>query len=87
MQLIHYRGFADTGITGDEHELGGALGHDPVKGREQGVDLALPPVQLLRDQQSVRSIVRAQRKRVDATMRLPFRQAPPKIGFESSAVW
>src|ERR1700733_16240570 len=46
MQLVDYRRFADTGITGDEHKLGCAAGHDPVEGREQRVDLALPPVQL-----------------------------------------
>ena len=83
VQLVHYRGFADAGITGDEHEFGGALGHDPVERRKQRIDLALPPVQLLRDQQSVRRVVRAQREWIDATMRLPFRQAPPKIGFQA----
>ena len=83
VQLVHHRGFADAGITGYEHELRRTLGHDPVEGREQGVDLALPPVQLLWDQQSVRRVVRAQRERIDATMRLPFRQAPPKIGFQA----
>jgi hypothetical protein len=57
-----------------------------VEGREQGVDLALSPVQLLSDQQSVRRAVRAQRKWIDATVRLPFRQAPPKIGFQAARV-
>ena len=47
VQLVHHGGFADAGITGYEHELGGTLGHDPVEGRKQSVDLALPPVQLL----------------------------------------
>ena len=54
VQLVHHGGFADAGITGYEHELGGTLGHDPVEGRKQSIDLALPPVQLLWDQQSVR---------------------------------
>jgi len=34
VQLIHYRGFADAGMAGDEHELQGAVRHDPVKGSE-----------------------------------------------------
>ena len=83
VQLVHDGGFADAGITGYEHQFRCALGHDPVEGREQGVDLALPPVQLLRDQQPVRRVVGSQRKRIDAAMRLPFRQAPPKIGLQA----
>ena len=59
------------------------MGHDPVEGREQGLDLALAPVQLLRDQQPVRRVPRAQRERVDAAVRLPFRQAAPQIGLEA----
>ena len=31
--------------------------------------------------------MRAQRERIDAAMRLPLRQAPPKIGFRPEAVW
>ena len=59
------------------------FGHDPVEGREQGVDLALPAVELLRDQQPVRHVVSAERERVDAAMRLPFRQAAPEIGLDA----
>src|ERR1700756_3760256 len=53
VQLVHHRRFADAGITGYEHELWRTLSNDPVEARNQGIDLALPPVQLLRDQQSV----------------------------------
>ena len=60
---LHHRGLADAGIAGDEHEFRCAVGHDAVEGCEQGVDLALPPVELLRDQQPVRGVVRAQRER------------------------
>ena len=59
------------------------MGHDPVEGRKQGIDLAFPPVQLLWDQQTVRRVVRAHRDWIDATMRLPFRQTPPKISFKA----
>jgi len=53
VQLVRHGGFADAGKTGYEHEFGGTLGHDPGKRRKQSIDLALPPVQLLWDQQSV----------------------------------
>src|ERR1700756_5204424 len=52
VQLIHHRGFANAGITRYEHKLKRTLTH-PVEGRKQGIDLALTPVQLLRDQQPV----------------------------------
>ena len=68
VQLIHHRRFADTGIPGYQHQLGGALRHHPVECRKQSIDLALPPVQLLGYQQSVRQVVRAQREWIDATM-------------------
>src|SRR5246127_5469537 len=52
VQLIYHRGFANAGITRYEHKLKRTLTH-PVEGRKQGIDLALTPVQLLRDQQPV----------------------------------
>src|SRR5579864_6852645 len=52
VQLVHHGRFANTGITRYEHKLKRTLSH-PVEGRKQGVDLPLPPVQLLRDQQLV----------------------------------
>ena len=58
MQLVHYRRFADTGIPGYQYELGGSLRHHPVERRKQSIDLALPSVQLLGYQQSVRRVVR-----------------------------
>jgi hypothetical protein len=49
VQLVHDRRFAGTGIARDEHKFRCAVDHDPVERREQRVDLALPPVPLLRD--------------------------------------
>ena len=57
--------------------------HDPIECREERLDLAFPPVQLLGDQQPVRRVVRAQREGIDATMELPLRQASLEIGFEA----
>ncbi len=50
VQLVHDRGFADPGIAGDEHEFRGAVRRDPVKERDQYLNLALPAVELLRNQ-------------------------------------
>ena len=83
MQLVDHGGFADAGIAGNEHEFRRAIRHDAIEGREQRVDLALPAVQLLRDQQPVRCVVRAQRERLDAAVRLPFRQAAAKISLDA----
>jgi hypothetical protein len=83
MQFVHDRRFADTGIAGYEHHLGGTLRHNAIERRKQHIDFALSPVQLLRYQQPVRRVVRAQSKWFDAITRAPFRQAPPKIGFEA----
>src|SRR6266403_1030612 len=84
MQLVHHRGLADAGIAGDEHEFQGAVRHDPVEGSEQSVDLALPAVEFLRDQQPVRYVATAEREGLDPAMRLPLRQAAPKIGLNTS---
>src|ERR1700733_2023674 len=50
VQLVHDGGFADTGIPGYEHELCCAVRYDPIEGAYQRLDLALTPVQPLRDQ-------------------------------------
>src|SRR5258708_32493381 len=34
VQLVHHRGFANTGIAGYEHQLWGAVSDDPVEGSE-----------------------------------------------------
>ena len=76
VQLVDHRGLADAGIAGHQHELGCAVAHHPVEGREQRVDLALAAVELLRDQQPVRHVVRAEREWLDAADAPPI---PPGI--------
>jgi hypothetical protein len=68
VQLVHHRGLSDSGISGHEHEFGRAVRHHSVKGGNQRVDLALPAVELLRNQQPIRPIMLAEREPVDATM-------------------
>ena len=73
MQLVYDRGFADAGIAGDEHELGAAFAHDTVKGPQQAADLALPAIEPLRDQHSIRSVPSTQREWLDPAGRFPIR--------------
>src|SRR6202043_1463802 len=69
VQLIDDGGLADAGIAGDQHQLRPAAGDDAVEGSEQGLDLALPAVELLRDQQPVRYVVSTEREGFDTAMR------------------
>src|ERR1700694_677012 len=64
VNLVHHRGLADARKAGDQDQLGIAVSDDAIEGRQQGVDLALPPVQPLRDQKTVRRILRTERERV-----------------------
>jgi hypothetical protein len=82
MQLVDHRGLADAGITGHEHQLGCSVSYEAIEGREQGVDLALPPVQPFRDHEPVRPVLRAKRERVDPSERLPYREATLKISLQ-----
>src|SRR5258708_4456363 len=62
MQLVHYGGLANAGISGHQHEFRGAVGHHTIVGRYQHTDLLLTAVQPLRDQEPIRPIVDAERK-------------------------
>src|SRR6202042_2571712 len=83
VQLVHDGGFADTGIPGYEHELCCAVRYDPAEGAKQHLDLVLPAVELLRNEQSVWRVVRAEQERLYTAMRLPFREALAQIDREA----
>ena len=74
VQLIDDGGLADAGISGDQHQLRRAARDDAVEGGEQGLDLALPAVQLLGNQQPVGRVVFAQREGVDPADAPPIPQ-------------
>src|SRR5215510_11703517 len=59
VQLIDDRGFADSGVAGNQHQLRPAAGYDTIKRSEQDLDLARSPVQFLRDYQPIVSVVLA----------------------------
>ena len=87
VQLIDDGGLADAGISGDQHQLRPAAGDDAVEGGEQGLDLALSPVQFLGDQQPVGRVLLAQREGVDPALSLPCGKAAPEVALRPAAVW
>ena len=72
---------ADAGIAGHQYQLRRAGRDDPIERGEQNLDLALSSVQSLGNQQSIRRVVFAERKIIDAVLGLPLRQTPPEIAF------
>ena len=83
MKLADDRGFPDAGIARYQHELRRALVDDSIEGRDESLDLALAPIELLRDQQLLRPVLSAQREGIDAAPAFPCAQAPPQIGLEA----
>ena len=79
VQFVDHRGFADPGISGDQHEFRRAPLDDAVEGGQQGLDLARPSVQLLGDQEAIRRVLLAERKGFDAPLTLPFGKTAPKV--------
>ena len=71
-----------------------AAGNNAVESGEQGVDLAVSPVQLLGNHQAIRSVVSARREIVDTPLGVPFEtgsaedrsQHPPPSDIVSSTV-
>src|SRR5260370_26543312 len=57
--------------------------HDAVEGGEQGGDLALASVELLRDHQPLRRVLQTRRERVDPADRLPGGEALAEIRLDS----
>src|SRR5262245_47027714 len=79
VQLIDDGGFSDSGIAGNQHQRRPAAGDDTIKRREEGLDLARSPVQLLRSYESILSVVLARWEIHDAPARVPFDEAAAKI--------
>ncbi len=79
MQLIDDGGLADAGIAGDQHQLRPAASDDAVEGGEQGLDLALSPVQFLGNQKPVGRVLLAQREGVDPVLSLPCAKTAPEV--------
>src|SRR5580658_6380041 len=83
VQLVDDRGFSDARISRDQHELGRAALNDALERREQGFDLTLSPVKLLRNQQPVRCIVLPERELVNSTLTLPIDKTAMQISLEA----
>ncbi len=57
MQFVDERGFADSGISGNQHQSRPITGYHTVERTEQHVDFACPPIQLLGYQQMIGRVV------------------------------
>src|SRR5260370_33375596 len=84
MKFIDDRGFADAGISGDQHQFGRPAVDHTIEAGEQGLRLARPSVQLLGKKKPIGRVVFAKRKGVDAPFTLPFDKTVPKITFAAS---
>src|SRR5215510_7024409 len=83
LQLVDDRGFAHAGIARDQDQFRGTAVDDALEGGKQGLDLASPPVEFLRNQEPVGRVVLAKRKVIDSTLRPPFGLAAAKVAFEA----
>src|SRR5262249_52353396 len=75
VQLVDGRGLPDSGVAADEHQRRRAARDDVLEGGEQGIDLALTPIQMLWYQQPIRAVELAQRELVDDAPGVPIREA------------
>jgi hypothetical protein len=72
-------GFADAGISRNQHELRPAALNDPFESGEQGFDFALSPIGLLGNQQPVGYVVLPKRELVDAPLTRPIGKTAAQI--------
>src|SRR6516164_5916820 len=85
LQLLDYRGLANAGITGYKRQFGPAACDDALEHVEQRFDLSVTTVQPLRDPEPLRRVMRAKEERIDASARLPVREALIQVGFDPSS--
>src|ERR1700677_4130422 len=83
MELIHHRGLANTGISGNENQLRLATGYNAIERSEQGVDFGFSTVQFLWNQQPIWRVMFAKGEFVDAILRLPFSETAPKVTLDA----
>src|SRR6185437_6394396 len=79
MELIDDGGLADTGVSGNEHQLRPTAGYDAIKGSEQSINLSISSVQFLGNQQMVWRVVFGKREFVDTAPSFPISKTAPKI--------
>src|ERR1700751_628228 len=79
VQLIYDRGFADAGITGYKHELRSPVSDDSIEDIDKDFAASVASVKLLRDHESIRHVVYAQREWIDPPEAIPGRKASPKV--------
>src|SRR6516225_4599882 len=83
MEFIDDGRFADTRISGNEHQLWMAASDHAVERGEQSIDLARSPIQFFWNQEPVWDVVLPKREFVDSTVIFPFSKAALKINFST----
>ncbi|WP_341272032.1 hypothetical protein [Paraburkholderia ginsengiterrae] len=83
MQLVDDRRLANTRIARDKHQFDHPAAHDTIERCNKSFNLCLASVQFFGDQQPVGRVVRTQRERVDAVVRLPCHKARPEVSLDT----
>src|SRR6202035_3132557 len=83
VQLVDDRRFTDARVARYQNERRAAMYHDAVEGGEQGGDLALASIELLRDHQPLRRVLQTKRERLDPADQLPGGEALAEIRLDS----
>src|ERR1700686_3573697 len=69
-------------MPGDQYQFRWTTVDHTIEGGEQGLDLALPPVELLGNQEPVGRVVFTEREVINPAVRLPFHQAAANVALE-----
>src|SRR5208337_1199928 len=85
VQFVDDRGFADAGIARDQNQFRLAAFDRAIEGGEQGLDLAISPVQLLRDHKPIGRIAFTKSKALDAPVALPLGKTASQIVFNAGS--
>ena len=83
VQFIDDGGLADTGISGDQHQLRHPALDDAIEGGAQRFNLTLAPIKFLRNHEPVRHVLRAEREFLDPALRFPCSEASPQIALQA----
>src|SRR6266403_3336186 len=83
MQFVDERGFADSGISGNQHQTRPIAGYHALERTEQHLNLACSPIQLLGNQQTIWNVMFAEREIGDASALIPFSEAAAKIALRT----
>src|SRR5437016_10211042 len=83
MQFVDKGGFADSGVSGNQHQPRPIAGYHALERTEQHLNLVCSPIQLLGNQQTIWNVMFAEGEIGDAPALIPFSEAAAKIAFRT----